>query len=64
MSPEQARFFSNPNNAFVVQGVFALVFGALHISSYDTYGSKIAGPIYQAFGKELTAVMAVMPHVK
>ncbi|CAM9194393.1 unnamed protein product, partial [Ectocarpus sp. 4 AP-2014] len=44
------KFFGNPNNAFVAQGVTALLFGGLHLAKYDQFVGKLAQPLCSLFG--------------
>ncbi|CAB1098743.1 unnamed protein product [Ectocarpus sp. CCAP 1310/34] len=46
------KFFGNPNNAFVAQGVTALLFGGLHLAKYDQFVGKLAQPLCSLFGLE------------
>lgn len=57
------KFMSNPNNAFVAQGVVALVFGALHLAKYDEFVGKLADPLCKLVGLDW-AVGSLGPHMK
>lgn len=58
----QMKFFGNPNNAFVAQGITAVTVGGLHIFSYDNYIRQWAAPVYKFFGKEVGSVAVVRSH--
>eukprot|EP00904_Undaria_pinnatifida_P007032 jgi/Undpi1/3459/HiC_scaffold_16.g06831.m1 len=58
------KFLSDPNHAFVAQGIVACVFGGLHILKYDEFSAKLAEPLCNLIGVKFGAVTAVLPHVK
>lgn len=60
----QVKFLGNPNNAFLAQGLVALVFGGLHVLKYEEFGSKVAEPLCNLIGAKFGEVSAVLPHIK
>lgn len=58
-----AKFVGNPNNAFVSQGIVALVFGGLHLAKYDEFVGRLAEPLCKLVGLDW-AVGSVGPHMK
>eukprot|EP00903_Cladosiphon_okamuranus_P006704 g6543.t1 len=56
-------FIGNPNNAFVAQGVVALVFGLLHLAKYDEFVGKLADPLCKLVGLDWAAG-TLGPHMK